>query len=149
MRTQHGRDMRGVAALLDSLSSAMPLRLQGAPRGRYAAQRFRQRLRFARQCALMLDKGGRHGADALENLTRGLGIGNLESIRLVNGHNQLQGVHRIQAQAAGAKQRLVVADFFRTDLEHEVLHHQSFDVLLERGCSIHYKITLFTLRGGF
>ena len=41
------------------------------------------------------------------------------------------GVHGIQPNAAGAKERLVVADFLRTDLEHEVFHHQFSDVLLE------------------
>jgi hypothetical protein len=34
-------------------------------------------------------------------------------------------------------------------LEHEILHHQSFDILFERGCIIHYKITPFTLKNGF
>ena len=53
--------------------------------------RKRKGLRFAGR--LMFDDGIRHGVDALKNLARGLGIGNLESIRLVEGHDQLQGVH--------------------------------------------------------
>jgi len=92
----------------------------------------------------MFDNRRRHGGDTLKNLARGFGIGNLESIRLVEGHNQLQGVHRIQTNAAGAKQRLVVVDFFRADLEHEILDHQPLDVLFDRCCVIHYKMPTST-----
>lgn len=65
----------------------------------------------------------RHGTNALKNLTRGFRIGDLESIRLVEGHYELQRIHRIQTQAAGAEQGLVVFDFLRADLQHEVVHH--------------------------
>jgi len=34
-------------------------------------------------------------------------------------------------QAVGTEQRLVVADFFRFDLEHEVFHQHAFDLGLE------------------
>ena len=88
----------------------------------------------------MFDDGVRYGVDALENFPGNFRIGNLESIRLVERDHQLQGIHRIQTHAARTKQRLVVADFLRADLEHEVLDHQPADVLFDCGCIIHCKI---------
>ena len=44
------------------------------------------------------------------------------------GDDQLQGIHRIQAQALRSKQRLVIANLFRSDLEHEVFHQHAFDL---------------------
>ena len=99
---------------------------------------------LARRGFLMLDDRRRNGADGLKNLTRGFGIGNLESIRFVQGDHQLQGVHGIQTDTTGAKQRLVVADFVRADLEHEVLDHQLLDVPFDRRCIVHHKLSACT-----
>ena len=88
---------------------------------------------------------GRDGIDTLKNLARGLGIGNLELVGLVERHDQLKGVHGIQAEAAGAEEGLVVWDVGRGDLEHEVLHHQPFDVLFKRSRVIHYKMPPSTI----
>jgi hypothetical protein len=46
--------------------------------------------------------------------------------------NWLEGIHRIQAEAAGAEKGLLVVNLFCPDLQHEVLDHQPFDVLFER-----------------
>src|ERR1035437_1328498 len=95
---------------------------------------------FAGHGLLMFGDCGCYGVDTLQNLTRNFGIGDFESIRLVEGHDQLQGIHRIQTQTAGAEQRLVVPDFFRADGEHEVFDHQPSDVLFDCGYVVHYKI---------
>lgn len=89
----------------------------------------------------------RDGGDALKNLPRGFGIGNLEAVGFVQGDNQLEGVHRIQTNAAGAEQRLIIANLFGADLEHEVFDHQPPDVLLDRRYVIHYKMPKITLDG--
>ena len=79
----------------------------------------------------------RHGVHAKQNPAGAFGIGNFQSIGLIEGDDQLEGVHGIQAHAAGAKQGLVVGDFFRSNLKHEVFHHEAFNVLFECGCIIH------------
>ena len=66
--------------------------------------------RFAGGSLLVVGDRRRHGVDVLKNPARGLGIGDFEAVGLVEGHNQLEGVHGIQAQAAGTEQGLVVAD---------------------------------------
>ena len=113
-----------------------------SPRG--AGQRLKNSFRDAAGLRLagrlVFDDGGGDGIDALQNLLRGFGVGDLEAVSFVEGDDELQGVHGIQADAAGAEQRLVVADFFRAELEHEILDHQFSDVLLDCGCVVHCKI---------
>ena len=82
---------------------------------------------------LVFDDGVGNGIHGLESLFCRFRIGNFEAVRFVQGYDQLQGVHRIQADAAGSEERLGVADFFGTDLKHEVLDHQPPDVLFDLG----------------
>ncbi len=50
--------------------------------------------------------------DVLEDATRGFGVGDFETVSLVQRDDDLQGIHGICAQGSrGAKQRLIVADF--------------------------------------
>ena len=81
----------------------------------------------------------RNGGDILKNLARRFWIGKLESIRLVQSHHKLKGVHRIQTNTAGAEQRLVVAYFFQAGLKHEILNHEPFDSLFDCCRVIHHK----------
>ena len=75
--------------------------------------------------------GGGDGADRLHRFSRHGGIGNFESVGFVQGNDQLQGVHGIQTQAAGAEEGLVVADLVWSDLEHEILDQHAFDLRFE------------------
>ena len=56
------------------------------------------------------------------NLGRGW-VGDLQAKMLVQGDYQLQGVDRIEAQAARAKEELVIGDLRGTHLQHQVLDH--------------------------
>jgi len=89
-----------------------------------------------------------HGGYALKGLAGALGIGDLETVLLVERHDQLEGVHRIQSETAGAKECLVVANFFRGDLEHEVRNHKLLDVLFQCRRIIHRKTAARCLTPG-
>ena len=67
--------------------------------------------------------------DALEDLAGALGIRDFESILFIECHHQLQGIHRVQTEAARAEKRLLVPNFVRGDLQHQVSDHQLLDVL--------------------
>lgn len=71
--------------------------------------------------------GSRDAVDGAENQPGSLRVRNLQTVVLVERDNELKGVNRIQAQAAGAEEGQVIADFFRRNLKHEVLHHHAFD----------------------
>jgi len=62
---------------------------------------------------------------------RHLGIGKFKAVIFFQGDDQLQGIHRIQSQAARPEQRLVIPDFRRADFEHQVIHQHLFDLPLE------------------
>lgn len=85
---------------------------------------------------LMFSHGCRHGVHAVQDMARGLGIADFKAVGLIQGHDQLEGIHGIQADAARAEQRLVITDLFRADLKHEVFDHEPLDVLFER-CIFH------------
>jgi hypothetical protein len=70
-----------------------------------------------------------HGGYALKDSAGGLGIGDLEPVILVEGHDKLQCIDRIEAEASRSEQGLVVADLFGGSLEHEVLNDHALDVL--------------------
>ena len=88
----------------------------------------------------MLGNGFGHGGYALENSAGALGIGDLEPVCFVERYDQLEGVHRIQTEAAGAEQHLLVANLFRRDLQHEVFDHQPLNFLFQCRRIIHHKI---------
>ena len=69
--------------------------------------------------------------DALEDGAGGGGIGDFQLELLVEGHHQLQGIHRIQPQTAGAEQRQVIRNLRLSDLQHEILNHQFSDLALQ------------------
>ena len=79
----------------------------------------------------------RDGVHALKNSLGGLRVGDFERIRLVQSHHQLQGIHRIQAQAIRAKELLVVGNVFGCGLEHEILDHHALDFLFKNCAVIH------------
>ena len=65
-------------------------------------------------CQWTIDMSGdrlSHRSYTLEDGPRGFGVGDLEPKLLVQRHNQLEGIHRVQAEAARAEQSLRVADF--------------------------------------
>jgi hypothetical protein len=49
----------------------------------------------------------------------------------------LEGIHGVEAEAAGAEERLVVFDIVGADLEHEVFDHHFFDALPQRDFVFH------------
>src|ERR1017187_1579342 len=69
--------------------------------------------------------------DVLQNQFGGGGVRNLQLESFVEGDNELQRVHGIETEAAGTEQRLVIADFSRRDLKHEVFDHQCFDFFFQ------------------
>jgi hypothetical protein len=85
----------------------------------------------------VLADGLGNGIDALKNLLGGCRVGDFQTERFVEGHDQLQGVDRIEAEAAGAEQRLIITDFFGRQLEHEVLDHHRLDLLFQSCCVFH------------
>jgi len=76
----------------------------------------------------MFGNGFGHGCHILEDLAGIFGIADLKLVLLVKSHDQLEGVHRIQTKAVRSEQRLLVADLFRGDLQHEVFDHQSLNL---------------------
>ena len=75
--------------------------------------------------------------DGLHRLSRHGGVGYFQAVIFVECDHQLQGVHGVQAQAAGAEEGLVVADFFRRDLQHKVLDEHGFDLWDEWSWCVH------------
>src|ERR1035437_8905507 len=89
----------------------------------------------------MLGNGFGHSGDALENFASALRGGDLEPVFLVERHDQLEGIHRVKAEAASTEEGLLVANLFGGDLQHEVLHHQLLDFPLECPVAIHHNYT--------
>ena len=79
----------------------------------------------------MPDDGLGNGVDTLQNLLRGFRVLDFQAECFVERHDDLQGVHRIQPDAAGAEQRLLVANLLRRELQHEVFNEQFFDFEFE------------------
>ena len=78
-----------------------------------------------------------HGSYALEDSASAFGIRDLEPILLVERDDQLESIHGVEAQAAGAEERLLIADFVGGDLQHEVLDHHLLDIPFECPVRIH------------
>ena len=83
-----------------------------------------------------LDSGD-DGVDAAEHGPRFCGIGNLQPIVFIQRDDQLQRIHGIQAKAAWTKKRLIITNFFRFDLKHEIVHQHAFDFGLKHFCVRH------------
>jgi len=86
-----------------------------------------------------------HSGNALKDSAGGLRIGDLEPVILVECHDELQCIDRIEAEASRPEQGLVIANLIGGDLEHEVLNDHAFDVLFERRRIIHYEMPSFAL----
>jgi hypothetical protein len=93
----------------------------------------------------MLGNSIGHGSYALKDSAGGLRIGDLEPVILVEGHDELQRIDRIEAEASRPEQGLAVANLIGGDLEHEVLNDHALEVLFERRRIIHYEMPSFTL----
>ena len=85
------------------------------------------------------------GGYALKDSAGGLRIGDFEPVILVEGHDELECIDRIEAEASRPEQGLIVANLISGDLEHEVLNDHALDVLFERRRIIHYEMPSFTL----
>ena len=79
----------------------------------------------------MMFNGGDDGIDAVNDLSRGFRVGNFQAVIFIERNHHLERVHRIQSQAAGAEERLVVFDFIRRVLKHEIFHQHAFDLPFE------------------
>lgn len=80
---------------------------------------------------MVMFNGGDDGIDAVNDLSRGFRVGNFQAVVFIERHHHLERIHGIQPQAAGTKERLVVFDFIRRILQHEVFHQHAFDLLFE------------------
>lgn len=67
----------------------------------------------------------------MQNLFCCGGIWDLQAETLVEGDNELQGINRVQAEAAWAKERLVIADFCFRNLKHQVFYHHLLYALVK------------------
>lgn len=65
------------------------------------------------------------------------GIGNFETVILIQRDDQLESVNGIQAKAAGPEERLLIGYFFGWYLEHAILHQHLFDFAPESGRIMH------------
>ena len=74
----------------------------------------------------MFGDGGGDGVDGGENFFGGGGVGNFEAVVFIEHDNELEGVDRIEAEAAGTEEREIISDFFRALLEHEVFDEKFF-----------------------
>ena len=88
----------------------------------------------------MPGNGFGHGGCALKDLAGKLGIGDLEPVVLIERHDQLEGVHCIQSEAPGAEQHLLVANFLRGDLQHQVFNYQPLNVLFQCRRIVHLRM---------
>lgn len=89
-------------------------------------------------CAgLMGLDGCRDGRDGMHCFSRDGGIGNLKAVMFVQRDDQLEGVHGVQTETARPEERLVVANFLRSDLQHQVFDQQAFDLGFKIRGSIH------------
>jgi len=79
----------------------------------------------------MLFNSSNDGIDAVNDLSRGFRVRNLQAVVFIERHDHLERIHGIQSQAAGAKERLVVLDFIRRVRKHEVFHQHAFDLPFE------------------
>jgi len=90
-------------------------------------------------CAgLMGLDGCRDGRDGMQCFARDGGIGNLNAVMFVQRDDQLEGVHGVQTEAAWSEERLVVANFLRSDLQQQVFDQQAFDLGLKIRGGIHF-----------
>ena len=89
-----------------------------------------------------------HGIHTEKRALGGFGIGDFQPVCFVEGDDELKGIYGVQADASWAEQRLVIRDFLRFKLQHEIFHHEPFDVLLEGCCIFHFKtVGLASARG--
>jgi len=79
------------------------------------------------------------GVDGLQDFPRDFHVGKFQAEINFQRDDELQRVHRVQSQAVRSKQRLVIADFLRADLEHEIFHQHPFDLALEFRWIVHAK----------
>ena len=79
----------------------------------------------------MVFDGGGDAVDAVNDLPRGLGVGNFQAVIFIERDHDLERVHRIQSQTARTEERLVVSDFICRVLKHEVFHQHAFDLPFE------------------
>jgi hypothetical protein len=79
--------------------------------------------------ALELLDGRSHRIHALKHFLGCRRIGDFQTKTFIEGNHQLKCVHRVQTQAALAKERLVIAYFTFGQLEHEVFNHHSLDLI--------------------
>ena len=77
------------------------------------------------------------GIDAVENGPGSFRVGNLQTVVLVQSDNQLECIHGIEPEAAGAEKGLFIADFFGGNLEHAILHEHFFDFAPQSGGIVH------------
>jgi len=79
----------------------------------------------------MVFDGSGDGVDAVNDLPRRLRVGDLQAVVFIERDHNLERVHRIQPQTAWPEERLVVSDFLRRVLKHEVFHQHAFDLPFE------------------
>lgn len=81
--------------------------------------------------------GLRDGRDGTHRFSRDGGVGNLNAVAFVQRDDQFEGVHGVQSQTARSEERLVVANFLRSDLQHEVFDQEAFDLGYKLGGCVH------------
>ena len=79
---------------------------------------------------LLLDGLG-DGVDAAEDFLGSFRVPDFQAEAFIEGHDELQGVDRVEAEAAGAEERQVIGNFTRCDLQHQVFDHEGLDLLLQ------------------
>lgn len=75
--------------------------------------------------------GGRHGVDGTQHTLGDFGVGDLEPVVLVQAHDELERVDRVEPETVRAKQHLVIANFLGADLKHQVVDEHPFDLRFE------------------
>ena len=58
----------------------------------------------------------RHGINAVKDRLGCFRVRDFQAVVLVEGHDELQGIDRIEAEAAGAEEGLVITDFLDGNL---------------------------------
>ena len=79
---------------------------------------------------MFLNKCG-NGVDSLHHFPGNFNVGKFQAVILFQGDYQLQRINRIESQTMRAEQRLVIANFRRTDFKHAVFNQRLFDLVLE------------------
>jgi len=79
----------------------------------------------------------RDTGDVAHLFSRHGGVGNLKSVALVQRDDELEGIHRIQSETAGPEEWLVVSNFLRSNLQHEVFYQEIFYLVFKFVCCVH------------